>query len=166
LNDDESDDGNIAEEGAEATTATKPVGAEEIETSMDGQEETPTQVGSQLQAPGRISNNGLNPHAASFVPPTGEPQHLQRMSDASDDKMKIDGEPENLNQNASQGTHNSSELVMKPDQHAMEIDGFEPQTSHSVEGSNEDGLVIEEATMEDGEEIEEAEEGEEMEDQA
>ncbi|POW10485.1 hypothetical protein PSHT_08722 [Puccinia striiformis] len=170
LNDDESDDGNIAaEEPAEGSGGTKVGGGEEGQTGdrPDGETQPPidpsAQGGSQLQAKG--STTSLNPQAASFLPPSSEGQ---RTADTPEDRMKIDGEPENLSQTASQPARASSELTPKPDHQPMEIDGFDLQTnlSHSLEGSNEDGLLIEEATMEDGEEIEEAEEGQEIEAQA
>ncbi|KAA1068893.1 hypothetical protein PGT21_005057 [Puccinia graminis f. sp. tritici] len=172
LNDDESDDGNIGEEGGEGSGVPKSGGGEEAETDerADGRTQRPTETGAREGSqPGRKvgePSSGLNPQAASFEPPsTSEQQHT---GERAEDRMKIDSGSEELSQNPSSGgVTSSSELVLKTDGQPMEIDGFEPSaTAGSIEGAAEDGLVFERATMEDGEEIEEAEEGEEMEDQA
>lgn len=101
---------------------------------------------------------GLNPQATSFVPPTtmtesGQDSQRNNPEVVRVDEriMKIDGEP--LANSSSTLDNGSSELTPKPEHLPMDIDGFEPPSD-----------IIQETTMEDGEEIEEAEEGQEMED--
>ncbi|WAR60296.1 hypothetical protein PtB15_9B233 [Puccinia triticina] len=154
LNDDESDDGNIGEEGGESAGGTKSGRVEEAEPSDRGEGKPETD--------GPEMPKGLNPQAASFQPPSaGGGDQPRPTTERSDDRMKIDEGPH------ARTPRPPSELDIKTGElQPMDIDGFEPKTGLSHGSSAEDGLVIEEATMEDGEEIEEAEEGEEMEHQA
>lgn len=136
LNDDESDDGNIAEEVVEGGAGNATGGGEE------GVEEESEKITKET------SGGGLNPNAASFHPISADQQQQQQSSQATtpDDRMKLD----------------DNNLIEKRGQ-PMEIDGIDTNQLTAGDNSCEDGLILDEATMEDGEEIEEAEEGEEME---
>lgn len=159
LNDDESEDGNIGDEQVDGTSKAAPTNQEDEENNN-------------LEGESQVKNSGassmLNPNAPAFHISLADPQSSQVST--PDDRMKIDHVPDKatITNEAAQGSagvrSSSSESIGKPDQ-SMDIDGVDP-VAQSTQGPGRRGTVRDaEAIVEDGEEIEveEAEEGEEME---